>query len=127
MTTLVSFALSPRLLRPLFWLLAAFATTMALLPRPPHLSIDRYGDKFEHMLAFGVLTLVAGMAWRNLSVLTIALRLSAFGALIEVAQAWSGVGRDGDIRDWIADTAAILVAALVVLALRRWLPQPAQG
>ena len=116
MTTL----LNPRLLRPLFWLLLAFALTMALLPKPPQLPIDRFGDKFEHMLAFAALAGVANLAWRRTSRWWIGLQLSAFGALIEVLQAIPSLHRDSDARDWIADTLAIVAATLVARALARW-------
>jgi VanZ family protein len=115
---------SPRLLRPLFWLLLAFALTMALLPKPPSLAIDRFGDKFEHMLAFAALAGVANLGWRHVSPWRIGLRLSAVGALIEVLQMLPAIHRDSDLRDWIADTAAIIVATLIARALNRWIPAP---
>ena len=114
--------LSPRLLRPLFWLLFTFALVMAVLPKPPSLPIDRFGDKFEHMLAFAALAGVANLGWRNIPAWRIGLQLSAFGALIEVLQMLPVLHRDSDLRDWIADTAAILVATLIARAMARWLP-----
>lgn len=118
--------LSPRLLRPLFWLLLAFALVMALLPKPPSLPIDQFGDKFEHMLAFAALAGVADLGWRHISPWRIGLQLSAFGALIEVLQAIPSLHRDADVRDWVADTLAILVATLFARALARWFPLPEQ-
>ena len=114
--------LSPRLLRPLFWLLLTFALTMALLPKPPSLPIDQFGDKFAHMLAFASLAGVANLGWRSIPAWRIMLQLSAFGALIEVLQMLPALHRDSDVRDWIADTAAILVATLIARALARWFP-----
>lgn len=114
--------LSPRLLRPLFWLLFTFALVMAVLPKPPSLPIDRFGDKFEHMLAFAALAGVANLGWRHIPAWRIGLQLSAFGALIEVLQMLPVLHRDSDLRDWIADTAAILVATLIARAMARWLP-----
>ncbi|MFM5917836.1 MAG: hypothetical protein ACKOOL_09940 [Novosphingobium sp.] len=114
--------LSPRLLRPLFWLLLAFALTMAVLPKPPSLPIDQFGDKFEHMLAFTALAGVANLAWRHISPLRIALQLSAFGALIEVLQMIPSLHRDADVRDWVADTAAILAATLIARIIARMFP-----
>ena len=103
----------------LFWGALAFAVVMALLPEPPHLPIDGFGDKFEHMLAFATLALLAALAWPRAELLRIGERLSFVGALIEVAQAIPALGRDCDIRDWIADTLAIAVVLLIVAALRR--------
>ena len=116
--------LSPRLLRPLFWLLLAFALTMALLPKPPSLPIDRFGDKFEHMLAFAALAGVANLGWREVPAWRTGLQLSAFGVLIELLQRIPALHRDSDPRDWIADTLAIVAATLIARALGRWL-QPA--
>ena len=50
----------------------------------------------------------------------IAERLSFLGALIEVTQSIPALHRDCDIRDWIADTVAIVVVTVVMgLLLRR--------
>ena len=114
---MVRHLLSSRLLRPLFWALAVFALTMALLPKPPGTPIDSLGDKFAHMLAFSVLTGVAAFAWRDTRWSRITIALSLFGAAIEVLQAIPALHRDSDWRDWVADT----VAVLVVIGLARWL------
>jgi hypothetical protein len=39
-----------------------------------------------------------------------------FGAFIELVQAIPALGRDSDVRDWVADTAAIIAVLLIV----RW-------
>ncbi|MDL2353509.1 MAG: hypothetical protein QFC78_11775 [Pseudomonadota bacterium] len=125
METTIERLLSPRWLRPLFWLLLAFALVMALLPKPPQLPIDRFGDKFEHMLAFAALAGVANLGWRQIPAWRIGLQLSAFGALIEVLQMIPSLHRDSDLRDWIADTLAIVVATLIARMLARWFSAPA--
>jgi hypothetical protein len=104
--------LDPALLRPLFWALLTLALFFALDPRPPVLPIDRFGDKFEHMLAFAALTLVADLAWPRAPAWRIALLLSLFGAGIEVLQAIPALHRDADWRDWVADSGAIALATL---------------
>ena len=108
----------------LFWrvaLIAAivFAVTMALLPKPPHLPIDQFGDKFEHMLAFATMAILASLAYPTVPLLRIGERLSFLGALIEVCQSIPALHRDCDIRDWIADTLAIVVVLLIVRLGRR--------
>ena len=40
-----------------------FAVTMALLPNPPHLPIDQFGDKFGHMLAFAMMAVLAALSF----------------------------------------------------------------
>lgn len=105
--------LSPRLMRPLFWLLAGFSLIMALLPKPPSMPIDRFGDKFAHMLAFAVLTVVARLAWPRTPIWIAGLLLSLYGAAIELLQTIPALHRDSDPRDWVADTAAIALALLL--------------
>ncbi len=108
----------------LFWRLAllaaiVIAVTMALLPKPPHLPIDRFGDKFEHMLAFATMAILASFAYPAVPLLRIGERLSFLGALIEVCQSIPALGRDCDIRDWFADTLAVIVVLLIVRLGRR--------
>ncbi|MBA3896207.1 MAG: hypothetical protein H0X36_03525 [Sphingomonadaceae bacterium] len=98
----------------LFWLALAFAVVMALLPKPPHLLELR--DKWQHMLAFATLAGLARFAFPQAPNLRIAERLSFTGALIEVLQAIPALHRDCDILDWVADTAAILIALALIRA-----------
>ena len=117
----MAFLRHPRLValaRVLFVVALVFSVTMALIPKPPELPIDRFGDKFEHILAFATLAGLAALGfpvsspWRRIE------HLSFLGALIEVFQSIPALHRDCDFRDWIADTVAIalvtLVAALIV-------------
>lgn len=104
--------------RPLFWAALIFAFTMALLPHPPQV-VGQLGDKYQHMLAFGTLTVLAAAAWPAAALLRTAERLSFAGALIEVAQSIPALHRDCDIRDWLADTTVIAGVLLVVRLARR--------
>jgi len=103
-----------------FLLLAAtcFAVTMALLPHPP--GVVEVGDKYQHMLAFGTLTILYALAFPTSPLVRIAERLSFLGALVEVFQSIPALHRDCDVMDWVADT-FIVVAVLVVIALGRHL------
>src|SRR5690606_24268739 len=76
-------------------------------------------DKAAHFLAFYVLTVLAAAAFPRRTLLLLAVALSAYGALIELIQAHPAIGRDSDIWDWVADTAAI-AAALLPLLISRW-------
>ena len=114
MANLVLPFFSPRVMRPLFWLLTLFTLTMAFLPKPPATPIDQFGDKFEHMLAFSVLTTGASIGWPQTRRWRIIVLLSALGAMIEVVQAILALHRDSDWHDWVADTLAILVTAVLV-------------
>ena len=92
---------------------------MALDPQPPHLPLDRLGDKVEHSLAFAALTVLALLGFPAVPPLRIAERLSFLGALIELGQSIPMLHRDCDILDWVVDTVAILVVVLIVSAANR--------
>jgi len=108
-----------RVARVLFWLALAIAVTMALLPHPPSLPIDRFGDKAEHMVAFATLTLLADLAFPKIPRLLMVEHLSFLGALIEVMQSIPSLHRDCDIHDWFADTGAILVVSGLIWLWRK--------
>ena len=94
----------PLLSRLLFGAAVAFTTVIALLPKPPALPIDRFGDKFEHSLAFTTLAVLSRITFPQARSLTILERLSFYGALIEVFQAIPSLHRDCDWKDWLTDT-----------------------
>ncbi len=105
--------------RLLMWAAIFVAVTMAMLPHPPAVPIDRFGDKFEHMPAFATITLLAAIAHPEVPLPRMAEHLSFLGALIEVGQSIPALHRDCDIRDWIAGTIAIAVTLGIVALLRR--------
>ena len=107
---------------PAFWLCLFGAVTLALLPHPPH--FREFGDKGQHMLAFGTLAFLGNFAFPAMTRARLGERLSFLGALVEVAQSIPMLHRDCDIRDWIADTVAI-VAMLTLLYLLRLPRKPA--
>lgn len=111
--------MSQRLFRFAFWAALVFACVMAFLPHPPHTPLDPYGDKVQHMSAFAVLAALSALGYAQTPLLRIAERLSFLGALIELVQSIPALHRDCDIRDWLADTAAILAALLLVAIARR--------
>jgi len=108
-----------RIARAAFWPALAFALVMAVLPKPPELPTDELGDKFQHMMAFFTLTVLAGTGWPRASLIRAALWLSLVGAGIEVVQMIPSLNRDSDWRDWMADSLAIVAALVPVLAFRR--------
>jgi hypothetical protein len=91
---------------------------MALLPQPPKLPIDSWGDKAEHSLAFVTLTILACASFPRAPLVRIGERLSFLGALIEILQAMPAIHRDCDIYDWMTDTLAIIVVLAIVAASR---------
>ena len=103
--------------RLLFWAAAAFALTMAVIPQPPE--VPDLSDKVQHAAAFITLSLLGCWAFPRLSWLRLLLFLSMFGGAIELIQMTSLVHRDGDVLDWITDTAAIAAGLLLATPLRR--------
>jgi len=87
---------------------------MAILPKPPETPIDQYGDKFAHVAAFATLAVLAMLAYGREARWRILERLSFFGAMIEVVQSIPMLHRDCDARDWLADTAVVLVVIVVL-------------
>jgi VanZ family protein len=104
-----------KLVRTLFWAAAVFAFVMAVLPHPPRLPVE-LSDKIQHITAFATLGLLSAWAYSNTATVKLLVRLSLFGAVIEIVQAIPVLHRDSDVLDWLADT----VAAGVVLLLVHW-------
>ena len=101
------------LAKPLFWAAAAFAFVMAVLPHPPQVP-GSPSDKVQHVIAFATLGLLGSWAFSSTSRLQLLIRLSLFGAFIELCQAIPALHRDSDVLDWLADTVACGLALLVV-------------
>jgi VanZ family protein len=91
-----------------------------------------YNDKLAHAIAYAGLAFWLTMALYILRPfrwhwMLVAMAIAAtYGMLDELTQ--SLVGRDTDVRDWIADvlgalggTAAGLIAFLILRSIRRWL------
>lgn len=115
-------SVNPRLLRTarvLFFLAAAFALVMALLPQPPYVPTQNLGDKLNHIIGFATLAALAMLAWPRAPGLLVIERLSFFGAFIEVAQSIPALGRDCDILDWVADTLSVVVVVALFALVRR--------
>lgn len=105
--------------RTLFWCALIGASVLAVVPRPPELPTDMFGDKFNHILAFTVMATLAALGWPRAPRLRVIERLSFLGALIEVVQSIPALHRDCDIRDWIVDTLAVIVVTLIASFLAR--------
>ena len=109
--------------RLLFWSAAVLAFVMAIVPHPPELP-GSPSDKVQHVIAFVTLGVLGAWAYREMRWANLALRLSLFGAFIELVQAIPVLHRDSDILDWIADTVA---ASIVLLALSWWRSRSKRG
>jgi VanZ family protein len=105
-------------MRALFWAAALFAFVMAVMPHPPRIPGEP-SDKIQHIMAFTTLSLLGSWAYPETRPWKLLVRLSLFGAVIEVIQLIPALNRDGDVVDWLADTAAVLVVLLIVGWFRR--------
>lgn len=105
----------------LFWAAAAFALVMAILPHPPQIP-GNPNDKLQHITAFATLSILGSFAYPSMPLLILFVRLSLFGAFIEVVQAIPFLHRDSDILDWLADTAAIFLVLIAIGWRRRRQP-----
>lgn len=103
--------------RLLFWAALIFAFAMALSPQPPAI-IGETSDKVQHVVAFGVLTTLAVLAYPQAELLRIGERLSFLGAMIELLQSIPSLHRDCDILDWAADTIIVAIVLLAVVLAR---------
>ena len=107
------------MLRIFAWLLAATITVMTLGPpnfRPHfHLSQDT-----EHALAFILLGLAFGLAYRRHRLLTTAIAVALIGA-IEILQLWAP-GRHARFEDFVVDALAACAGVAVAAGLD-WVTQ----
>ncbi len=97
-----------RLLVSLFFAALIFTLTMAWLPHPPAVP-GNPNDKIQHVAAFAALSVLGAAAFPAFPLARLAERLSFLGAVIEVVQSIPALHRDCDIRDWLADTCAIVI------------------
>ena len=107
--------------KALFWLCFVAVNSLALSPAPylpPE--IFNWWDKAQHAIAFGVLAVLAVLAYPEASRLRIAVLLIGQGVLIELLQYYGGY-RFGDWQDAAADGVGVLVGLAMVRVMDFWL------
>ena len=111
--------------------LTALLSWLSLTPAPPKIDHELLGwDKFQHALAYALLTLAAGRAFRRLPVhsTTAWLSAAAYAALVggglEVLQGLFRTGRFADWADLVADLFGILAVLILVGLGRFWARRP---
>lgn len=107
------------------WLLAGFciALFIAVVCLMPSRNLPKVGvsDKFEHVLAFGVLAFWFGSIVARRSLLLLGLALVGFGGLIELGQGAMGWGRSAEWSDLLADAVGVIAGLLLAATpLRGW-------
>lgn len=109
------------------WRLAAIAIALAVasllailpaeaLPRITWPDGGPVSDKLLHFLGFAALGCVLGALFRN--ILWGMLGLAVFGLILEGAQALSGLGREGDPRDVLANLLGLAIAIFIIIVFR---------
>jgi hypothetical protein len=104
-----------RVITILFWLsvgLALAGASIASLPLP-----GDPGDKFKHVLAFGVLASLAALAYPRIRVLTLWVLLSAFAGLLELLQFAPFLHRSPD---WIDFAIGVLASGMALAVMALW-------
>jgi VanZ family protein len=111
------------ILRTFAWLLAA-AITFATLGPPRYRPHSHLGQDGEHALAFVLLGLAFGLAYRQHRLLTAAISVVMIGAL-ELLQFWAP-GRHARLEDFIVDAltacAGLAIATALDWAMQRLRP-----
>ena len=110
-----------RLPRPLRLVLYALATAILLwlcLSPSDELPKVSLWDKYEHSVAWFVLT-ATGLLLSHHRPRAIAAFAIGLGAVVEILQATMGFGRDGDWRDLVADTLGVAVALAIYALVQR--------
>lgn len=102
------------------WVFIIGAIVVCLMPvqqlPPTHMS-----DKFEHSLAYALLTVWFTGAYPRSSYVRIGLAMLALGIAIEIAQGAMPFGRQMDFRDVIANSLGIAVGlAIAWIGLGGW-------
>jgi VanZ family protein len=101
------------------YLLLAFVVWMSLRPGLELPPISK-ADKFGHALAYWTLaTWFMGFHVRERR-WTVALSLLVFGAALELAQQWMGLGRTGDPADMVANGLGVAAGMLLSPLTRAW-------
>lgn len=102
------------------WGMVLFIALSCLEPARYVLEVHLW-DKAEHALAFFGMSVWFGGLVRRSRYPLVGLAMLLFGGGIELAQGLMGLGRDADIRDFVADSVGISVAlTLLYLGLGAW-------
>jgi VanZ family protein len=102
--------------RILFWSFFIFITVLAFIPQSIKV-VPRYSDKFNHLVAFFILTMLGNFAF-NKPLLKLSLYLLSFGFFIELVQFFLPYRRFSLI-DLCADLIGIFVFVIIQFGTRK--------
>jgi VanZ family protein len=112
-----------RLMPYFFWTLVAIVSMFMLVELAPKENGLKYLDKIQHTLIFLILSISGYLAFKQ-KIWGITLGLTIFGAIIEVLQATFTTTRTGDVYDWLADIAGILISLMIISIYLQFKPKP---
>ena len=102
------------------WIAVIAALAVCLLPGK-YVEVASLNDKVEHATGFLLLVLWFCGVYPRKRYWVIATGFIVFGALIEILQGATNLGRHADILDWCADSAGVIVGILLSLTpLQHW-------
>ena len=110
-----------RLARLALVVFALIAFGLAIVPTAP--GPENVNDKLNHAFAFFVLAGLAHAGWPKAGPVRLFLVLTLFGALIEVAQYVTALGREAELLDLVADMVGTIAGLIVARLLLRFAPE----
>lgn len=114
-----------RIMPYIFWTLVIIVSMLMLVEHAPKENPIKHLDKIQHALVFLTISVAGCLAFKN-HTSQIVTGLTIFGAVIEVLQATFTTTRTGDVRDWLADIAGILIGLMIVAIYRQFKPKSLQ-
>ena len=106
----------------IFWTLVAIVSMFMLIELAPKKDSIKYLDKIQHSIVFLILSIAGCLAFKK-KIWMITIGLTIFGAIIELLQATLTTTRTGDVKDWLADVAGILIGLVIVSIYRQFKPK----
>ena len=111
--------INQNILYVIFWLLLGAVLTIGIMPAEDAPAVFA-NDKFNHVLAFYTLSLMARILWSRVDAILLFVMLSVFGGGIELLQMAMGFGRDADWMDFATDIIAISFGILSGKMFASW-------
>lgn len=114
-----------RIMPYIFWTLVIIVSMFMLVELAPKKNPIKHLDKIQHALVFLTISVAGCLAFKNHTSLIVT-GLTIFGGIIEVLQATFTTTRTGDVKDWLADIAGILIGLMIVAIYRQFKPKSLQ-
>ena len=106
-----------------FWAAIVVVLAIAYLSLMPseELPSPRLNDKLNHVIAYGVLAVLATIGRKSVAIIPVLGGVIVYGFLIEGLQGVMGLGRSASWLDGLANTVGALAGVGLGLWLGRWL------